>query len=234
MDSATPTMNSRSIVIILFCAMTLSPAIAGMKREGDKSEKKTTTAQPPHESEKMLLDRLVSELKRSSRSFIYLRSVGFDLSDEEFDQLIARNNRILAPTRIVRYDKDGTRHIPGWPGVRLTPNTGVSRGDKTYPPDGIGHEKSAPVSLVSAFSFHKWKENHTRPKIARPMQELRPALVGLGKPSANARCGQSSAASKSNTDALEPEMIHVLGYHADLGGIHDNDNSFSGGACVDF
>ncbi|WP_042726067.1 hypothetical protein [Chthoniobacter flavus] len=114
-------MNSRSIIIILFSALTLSPVIAGMKRDGGNSEKKTSTAQPSNESEKALLDRLVSELKRSSRSFIYLRSVGFNLSDEEFDQLIARNNRILRPTRIVRRDKDGTRHIPGWPGVRLTP-----------------------------------------------------------------------------------------------------------------
>jgi len=114
-------MNTRSIVIILFGALTLSPAIAGMKREGDKSEKKTSTAQPSNEPEKALLDRLVTELKRSSRSFIYLRSVGFHLTDEDFDQLIARNNRILRPTRIVRYDKDGQRQIPGWPGVRLTP-----------------------------------------------------------------------------------------------------------------
>jgi len=114
-------MDTRFIAIILFGAMTFSPAIAGMKREGDKNEKSTPAVKPANEPEKALLDRLVSELKRSSRSFIYLRSVGFDLTDEEFDQLIARNNRILHPTRIVRYDKDGKRQIPGWPGVRLTP-----------------------------------------------------------------------------------------------------------------
>ena len=68
---------------------------------------------------KALLNRLITELQRSSRSFIYLRSVGFTQTDEEFDTLIASNNRVFKQTRIVRRDEHGNRKIPGWPGIAL-------------------------------------------------------------------------------------------------------------------
>ncbi len=71
--------------------------------------------------DKLLLERLIAELKRSARSFVYLRSKGFTQSDQEFEQLIAQNNAVLRPTRIVRHDEKGARQIPGWPGVMLTP-----------------------------------------------------------------------------------------------------------------
>lgn len=73
------------------------------------------------EQDKQLLTRLIAELQRSSRSFVYLRSQGFNLSDAEFDKLIASNNKVLRSTRIVRHDEKGTRQIPGWPGAALTP-----------------------------------------------------------------------------------------------------------------
>lgn len=73
------------------------------------------------EPEKVVLERLIAELQRSARSFIYLRSKGFTQSDTEFEQLVARNNAILRPTRIIRHDEKGLRQIPGWPGVALTP-----------------------------------------------------------------------------------------------------------------
>ncbi len=71
--------------------------------------------------DKLLLERLIAELQRSSRSFVYLRSQGFTQSDQEFEQLIAQNNKVLRPTRIVRHDEKGMRQIPGWPGAALTP-----------------------------------------------------------------------------------------------------------------
>lgn len=114
-------MNHRLIAVLLFTAVTLSPAVAGLKRQDGPSDPHPSAPQSPNETEKALLDRLISELKRSSRSFVYLRSVGFNLTDEEFAQFIVRNNGILRPTRIVRYDKEGNRQTPGWPGVSLTP-----------------------------------------------------------------------------------------------------------------
>lgn len=72
------------------------------------------------EQDKQLLTRLIAELYRSSRSFVYLRSQGFDLSDGEFEKLISTNNKVLRSTRIIRRDENGTRQIPGWPGVALT------------------------------------------------------------------------------------------------------------------
>lgn len=71
--------------------------------------------------DKALLTKLIAELQRSSRSFIYLRSQGFKLSDSEFEQLIASNNKVLRSTRIIRHDERGMRQIPGWPAVALTP-----------------------------------------------------------------------------------------------------------------
>ncbi len=77
--------------------------------------------------EKVLLNRLVTQLQRSPRSFIYLRSIGFTQTDKEFEELIARNDAIFRRTRIVRRDDQGNRQIPGWPGVTLTPEYKVRR-----------------------------------------------------------------------------------------------------------
>jgi hypothetical protein len=70
--------------------------------------------------DKGLLNRLVTELKYSPRSFIYLRSKGFTQSDKEFEQIIAKNDAVLRRMRIIRRDEYGVRQIPGWPGVALT------------------------------------------------------------------------------------------------------------------
>ena len=70
--------------------------------------------------DKVVLGRLVKELKQSPRSFIYLRSKGFTQSDKDFDEIIAKNNAVLRRMRIVRRDEHGVRQIPGWPGAALT------------------------------------------------------------------------------------------------------------------
>ena len=115
-------MNFRCLLVICFSVLTFSRTMAGFVTQDAPTPH--GPGHQPHadvESEKALLGRLVAELERSSRSFMYLRSVGFTQSDEEFEQLIAQNNRILQSTRIVRFDAQGNRQIPGWPGVRLTP-----------------------------------------------------------------------------------------------------------------
>lgn len=73
------------------------------------------------EMEKAVLNRLVTELQHSPRSFIYLRSIGFRQTDEEFGQIIAANTALFRSTRIIRRDDGGKRQIPGWPGVMLNP-----------------------------------------------------------------------------------------------------------------
>jgi hypothetical protein len=143
-------MNTRWILVMGISVVALSPAIAGLvSRENVKTEP-AAVRQPaveapasgqPREStpdkssgsettkqsrgsmsdEKAILGRLVTELQRSPRSFIYLRSAGFTESDAEFEQLISKNNAIFRRTRIVRRDDQGNRQIPGWPGVTLTP-----------------------------------------------------------------------------------------------------------------
>lgn len=63
--------------------------------------------------------RLYQELNRSPRSFRYLRTIGFNHSDAEFQMIVDRNAAIFSSTRIVRRDESGKRVIPGWPGVKL-------------------------------------------------------------------------------------------------------------------
>ncbi len=92
---------------------------AGAATAAEKPAPAARASEP--EQDKQVLERLIAELQRSPRSFIYLRSKGFSQSDTEFGQLIARNNTVLQTTRIVRYDEKGVRQIPGWPGVLLTP-----------------------------------------------------------------------------------------------------------------
>lgn len=65
------------------------------------------------------LARLYKEITRSPRSFRYLRTIGFNHSDEEFQMIVTRNSGIFDSTRIVRRDESGKRIIPGWPGVKL-------------------------------------------------------------------------------------------------------------------
>lgn len=65
------------------------------------------------------LARLYQELNRSPRSFRYLRTIGFNHSDVEFQMIVDRNGAFLTSTRIVRRDEAGKRVIPGWPGVKL-------------------------------------------------------------------------------------------------------------------
>jgi len=115
-------MNFRSLPVIGFTVLAFSQAMGGFVAQD--TPKPNAPSPQPHtdvEREKTVLGRLMAELERSSRSFMYLRSVGFTQSDEEFEQIIAQNNRILQLTRIMRFDAQGNRQIPGWPGVRLTP-----------------------------------------------------------------------------------------------------------------
>jgi hypothetical protein len=89
-----------------------------------ESASSESLAKPSRENmgqEKAVLSRLVTQLQRSPRSFIYLRSIGFAQTDKEFEELITRNDAIFRRTRIVRRDEQGNRQIPGWPGVTLTP-----------------------------------------------------------------------------------------------------------------
>lgn len=65
------------------------------------------------------LARLYQELNRSPRSFKYLRTIGFNHSDAEFQMIVDRNGAYFSSTRIVRRDEAGKRVIPGWPGVKL-------------------------------------------------------------------------------------------------------------------
>jgi hypothetical protein len=63
--------------------------------------------------------RLCAELKRSARSYRYLRTVGFAFSDAQFHAFIERNPKVFASCRIIRRDDKGKRVIPGWPGIKL-------------------------------------------------------------------------------------------------------------------
>jgi hypothetical protein len=131
-------MNMRPPLAIGIALLTLSSAFAGLVSQDDRkpdsgairpieSADPASHATAPDkssrdgmENEKVLLNRLITKLQRSSRSFIYLRSVGFTESDQEFEWLISTNNKIFRATRIVRRDEQGQRQIPGWPGIALT------------------------------------------------------------------------------------------------------------------
>jgi hypothetical protein len=114
-------MSFRCLLVIGFSVLALSQTHGGfVAKDTGKPDAPGRQPQAGVEDEKALLGRLVAQLERSSRSFIYLRSIGFAQSDEEFEKLIVRNNKILESTRIMRFDAQGNRQIPGWPGVRLT------------------------------------------------------------------------------------------------------------------
>jgi hypothetical protein len=132
-------MMTRSLLVLSICGLALSSAIAGFNiREGverqpsvkkqdrvleDPEPAKKAQPQPQSreamEKHKIFLNRLLTELQRSPRSFIYLRSIGFTQSDHEFEKLIAENDAIFQRTRIVRRDEKGERQTPGWPGISL-------------------------------------------------------------------------------------------------------------------
>ncbi len=63
--------------------------------------------------------RLASLLRRSPRSFDFLRSVAaFTLTDDEFHDLITKNPDLFQAARIKRRDEHGQRQVPGRPGVQ--------------------------------------------------------------------------------------------------------------------
>jgi hypothetical protein len=65
------------------------------------------------------LDMLISSIQTKSHSFRWLRrNTPINLTDEQFQELIKENQTILKFIRIRRYDKNGKRIIPGWPGVK--------------------------------------------------------------------------------------------------------------------
>jgi hypothetical protein len=84
-------MNFRCLLVIGLSVLTFSRTMGGFVAQD--TPKPHAPGHPSHadvEGEKALPGRLVAELERSSRSFMYLRSVGFTQSDEEFEQLIAQ------------------------------------------------------------------------------------------------------------------------------------------------
>jgi hypothetical protein len=97
------------LILLLVFGGCSTPSVASTARSTD-----------PVAQDKELLERLITELKHSPRSFIYLRSKGFTQSDKDFEQIIAKNDEVLRRTRIVRRDEHGVRQIPGWRGVALT------------------------------------------------------------------------------------------------------------------
>lgn len=104
----------------------IEPAAAKAERilEDPDSAKKAAPAAKSEagqamEKNKILLNRLIAELQRSPRSFIYLRSIGYTETDEQFEKLITANNAIFQSIRIIRRDEQGNRQIPGWPGIAL-------------------------------------------------------------------------------------------------------------------
>ncbi len=125
-------MIPRSVLILALCPLAFSSALGALRADATTPARKdagnpeppkyAVATKQPREAmgkEKALLNRLVTELQHSSRSFVYLRSIGFTETDEEFDRLIATNNRMFKQTRIVRRDERGSRKIPGWPGITL-------------------------------------------------------------------------------------------------------------------
>jgi hypothetical protein len=127
-------MNVRSLLPMCFGALLLSSANGGLILQHDRAqraaasieatdkgpEKPVTATKDALGQEKKTLNRLVTELQRSARSFLYLRSVGFTETDQEFAEIIAKNNSMFRSVRIIRRDDQGNRQIPGWPGIALT------------------------------------------------------------------------------------------------------------------
>ena len=114
-------MNIRCFLAIGLSVVTLSQAMGGFVAK-DTPKPNAPAPQTPGniEHEKAMLARLIEELDRSARSFMYLRSIGFTQTDEEFEALIGRNNTIFEFTRTMRFDAQGNRQVPGWPAIRLT------------------------------------------------------------------------------------------------------------------
>lgn len=80
--------------------LNLSPAVAGI-------------------TEPYVRELLVKTLKHSARSAKYLRTIGYNYPDSDFEALIKANPGVFRATRIVRRDGNGSRIIPGWPGIAL-------------------------------------------------------------------------------------------------------------------
>ncbi|TLD68345.1 hypothetical protein FEM03_23380 [Phragmitibacter flavus] len=101
---------SSLMLMLLVSVASTSPIQAEQKSDGTEGVGQ----------QKALLGRLVTELQISPRSFVYLRSKGFTQTDQEFEQIIAKNDTMFRRTRIVRRGEDGVRQIPGWPGIAVT------------------------------------------------------------------------------------------------------------------
>jgi hypothetical protein len=127
---------TRSLLVLSICGLAVSSAIGGLssqetveakakppQQERPENAAPAKTPLPPSrdamEKHKVFLNRLLTELQRSPRSFIYLRSIGFTETDQEFEKLILENNAIFSSVRIVRRDEQGNRQTPGWPGITL-------------------------------------------------------------------------------------------------------------------
>ena len=125
---------TRSLLVLTVCGFAASSAFGGFavqepveaKAKPQNQERSLENPEPAKKGEasavekhKIFLNRLLTELQRSPRSFIYLRSIGFTETDQEFEKLITENSAIFNSTRIIRRDEQGNRQIPGWPGISL-------------------------------------------------------------------------------------------------------------------
>ena len=71
-----------------------------------------------------IIDALAKAVKDGAHSFVHIRkTTGLRLTDHEFLKLIKENGQRLRFTRIRRVDADGNHVQPGWPGVKLRPDT---------------------------------------------------------------------------------------------------------------
>ena len=97
--------------------------------------------------------RLASLLRRSSRSYDFLRNVaGFSSTDDEFHEIVSQYPDLFQSTRIIKRDEHGERVIPGRPGIQLkkTKNTEFRAGNVSVAGDvSAGDGKEGPGGNVT-------------------------------------------------------------------------------------
>src|SRR3954465_4262535 len=75
-------------------AVEAKPKTPNHERPLENPEPKKKDDASAVEKHKIFLNRLLTELQRSPRSFIYLRSIGFTETDQQFEKLITENSAI--------------------------------------------------------------------------------------------------------------------------------------------
>ena len=70
------------------------------------------------------IDMVAKAVKDGAHSFRHIRkTTGLRLTDDQFLELIKESEQRPRFTRIRRVNADGNRVQPGWPGVKLRPDT---------------------------------------------------------------------------------------------------------------